>query len=417
MARIIGREIMSRFWNEKRLQNYPRLIFIGIWIAMILNLALHRGWSGGFGGVIGVDFISYYSGGLLYRNEINNLYSIPTQYDIQQAIFQQEAYTGQYNTFISPPYVALQYALFTYLPIGLAFFLWTLLSIGAGLLSVFLIEKYLLPISLKLRLSFFQLCILVFGFPPVVLGLMFGQNHLITFLLLTVVVILSLNKRWLYAGIVLGLLIYKPHLVIGFLIVYLLRKRISALLGFCITSVVLILAVVLQHGIQPFINFMDFINTFVNNHYDLLMVKAAVFTLITSILYTWVQKYINLIMPYWILVTSGLLSLILLIKRVKSAPYTDYILATLSLFIISPHILIYDMLPLVLVIILLANEKPSSRLVILSGIIFVATVTLAILSKYVGIALLGLIPLYLGYLIIRNLVLLPKGGTSEFLLI
>jgi hypothetical protein len=72
---------MQKFWNEKRLRNYPKLFFIGIWITMLLNIFFHHGWSGAFGGVIGVDFISNYASGLQYKEDISNLYSIQSQYE------------------------------------------------------------------------------------------------------------------------------------------------------------------------------------------------------------------------------------------------------------------------------------------------------------------------------------------------
>lgn len=408
---------MSRFWNEKRIQNYPRLIFIGIWIVMIFNILLHQGWSGGFGGVIGVDFISAYSGGIIYRNDIDQLYSIQTQYEIQQGIFQQEAYVGQYNTFVYPPYVGFLYAVFTYLPIQYAILVWTLLSILAGLFSVYLIEKHLIPSNIKSQITFFQLTIILFGFPPTVLGLMFGQTHLITFFLLTVVVVLSQKGHWLPAGLLLGFLIYKPQLVIGFLLLFLLRKRIKALVGFGVTTAVLVAVVFLQHGIQPFINFINFTSVFIANYYELLMFEVGVFTLVTSALYGWIRNYVHSIMPYWIVASSIILGWVFLNKRVKASQYTDYILAILFIFVVSPHVLITDMLPMILIIILLANEKPSPKLVFLSSLLFLFTIIFAILSRYVGISLLGLIPVYLCYLVVRNLVLPPKDNPAELRLV
>jgi hypothetical protein len=408
---------MGRFWNQKRLQNYPRLIFIGLWLVMAINLIFHHGWSGRFGGVIGVDFISSYSSGIQYRTDIKNLYSIQAQYEAQQAIYQQEEFIGQYSTYVSPPYVALLNSLFTFLPFGYAFLGWTILSVAAGLLSVFLIQRYLIPISLDPQLSYFQLFIIIFGFPPLVFGLLFGQNHLITFLLLTGVVIMSLKGRWFSAGLLIGLISYKPHVIIGFLIVFLLRKKLGALIGCALVTGALVGIVIIQHGYTSFVQYFTFLSSLVNNYHDLVMLETTAFALIASATYDLIKNYIPSIIPYWMLCVGFLFGGLLSNKQVKSSPRLDLILATLVLYIISPHLLIYDILPVMLVILLLANEKPSLKLVMLAIITFISPVILAGLSKYVGISLLGLLPIYLCYVVIRNFVFIPKNRPAEFVLI
>jgi hypothetical protein len=55
--------------NAKRLRDYPRLMLFTVWIILGLNILLHQGWKGGFGQIIGGDFIMFYSTGLIYRNE------------------------------------------------------------------------------------------------------------------------------------------------------------------------------------------------------------------------------------------------------------------------------------------------------------------------------------------------------------
>jgi hypothetical protein len=407
---------MGHFWNEKRLKNYPRLIFVGVWIAIGLNLILHRGWSGGFGGVIGVDFISNYASGLQYRFDVKNLYSLQAQYEFQQRIYQQKEYIGQYSIFPSPPYVAFINSFSSLLPFGYAFAIWTFLSIISGLISLYLIEKYLIPTILRRHLTFSQLFILVFGFPPMVFGLMFGQNHLITILLITGILILSIKERWLLVGILLGLLIYKPHLVIGFLIVFLLRRRLKALAGFSLITIVWAGAVVMQHGIAPYLKYFEFTGELLNIPNQTSMLDTTVFALLVSVSHGMVEDFIHSILPYWIFAFSVLLGTIVTTPRVKTSRVTEYILAILFPFIVSPHILIYDILPLLFVIVLWAKDNPSPKLVDISVYTYLSILVLVVLAKLIEISLIGCIPIFLCYLVLRNLVLTNKNPDGTMIL-
>lgn len=63
-------------------------------------------------------------------------------------------------------------------------------------------------------------------------GFQSGQSHTLTMLLTSGVAAAWMRRRRFLAGVLAGALIYKPHLVSGFLILWLARREFRALLGF-----------------------------------------------------------------------------------------------------------------------------------------------------------------------------------------
>src|SRR5512135_303964 len=63
------------FLNKKRLLAYPYLVFIPLWLVTLINVAFSKNWYGLFGGFIGYDFLSFYSGGKLFWTDTANLYN------------------------------------------------------------------------------------------------------------------------------------------------------------------------------------------------------------------------------------------------------------------------------------------------------------------------------------------------------
>ena len=169
--------------NAKRLRDYPRLMFITTWTILALNLIFRHGWLGALKQIIGSDFITLYGAGLAYRTDLAHLYDFTSQAAIQQTLIMHTTLPGV-NPYISPPYVAAVYSLFTYLPLPLALIIWTVLSLFFTLVAVRLLI-YILPDSIKHKLDYWQLLIIILSFFPFIEGFQVGQNHTLTLLLIT----------------------------------------------------------------------------------------------------------------------------------------------------------------------------------------------------------------------------------------
>src|SRR4030065_2496834 len=121
--------------NAKRLRDYPRLMFITVWTILALNLLFRHGWLGALNQIIGSDFITLYAAGLAYRTDLAHLFDFTSQALPPQSLIHPTELLGV-NPFISPPYVAMVYSLFTYIPLPIALILWTLLLLSFTALAV-----------------------------------------------------------------------------------------------------------------------------------------------------------------------------------------------------------------------------------------------------------------------------------------
>lgn len=382
------------FLNETRLRNYPKLFFIAIWGVILINVVFHRGWVGRFGGIIGVDFVCIYSGGWLYQNSIQNLYDIKAQALIQQELFQPTQLGGTVNIFTHTPYAALVYSMMTYIPVVWAFIIWTLCSIFSSGFALLLIYKYILPNQLQNKISPMQLTIVVFSSFPFLIGILSGQSQSFTFLLMTSIAISMMYDRWLLAGVLAGMLIYKPHFIIGYLILWVVWKKYKPILGFSLITLPWIALDIFRHGFQPYQSYLKilaFVTEFAN--------AAGINWEITP--YALIHKFmppgsgtLEILIACLIL---GLASLGLAIysyrNNAKEYRIISIILATFFPYIISPRILLYDLLPITLIVALWSRLKSSKSLLYLIIFLYISPFILPIATKYSGIALLALIPL------------------------
>jgi hypothetical protein len=214
------------FLNRKRLLVYPRLFLIALGIVALLNLVLRDGWDGGIRGIFGFDFLVFYSSGVLYRQDIDQLYDIDRIAQLEESLIAPTSLQGGVNINSYPPYVALLTSAFTGMPFLWAFLLWTALS----LLAIFITSRWLgnrllLPGIKMAGLTSNQLLVILLSFFPLVLGLQNGQNHAFTLFLVTGILIFTIEKKPVPAGLMAGCLIYKPQFVLGFLIVWLIWKE------------------------------------------------------------------------------------------------------------------------------------------------------------------------------------------------
>jgi hypothetical protein len=156
------------FLNQRRLHDYPFLMLITTSIVVFLNLFFHQGWRGGFGQIIGSDFITLYGAGLIVRSDPGSLYDFDTQRIVQENLVAPTTLEG-INPFISPPYVAYAYGLLTLLPLRHAFVVWSCLMILCAFISAFFLSKVIIQFRV---FNFRQLLVITFSFFPFLEGLM-----------------------------------------------------------------------------------------------------------------------------------------------------------------------------------------------------------------------------------------------------
>jgi Glycosyltransferase family 87 len=195
------------------------------------------------------DFVHFYAAGQLTRaGHGSELFNPSEQLAAQRPLSEAVKTRGRPIVYMHPPFEALLFAPFSYLPYVHAFLLWDLVSILA-LLAV--------PILLRRELRVLQdipahlWLLIVFGFFPVFALLLQGQDDAILLLLITLAYLELRRKADFRAGGWLGLALIRPQFVLP-LIFILLASGPGVAAGFAVTGLGLGILTVLIFG-WPFL--------------------------------------------------------------------------------------------------------------------------------------------------------------------
>jgi hypothetical protein len=206
-----------------------RLAGAAVWLVWLISLAL-GGWRHDFvGHRLGADHVQYYVvGQLVNEGQAEKVYDLPTT-TARQAEVGGERWEGVLP-FRYPPFYALCFAATSRLPYEASWLVWTV----ASLLALVLAGRLLgVPAATWIG---WALC-----FYPVFAAVSFGQNSLFSLFLLSAAFALWSAERPFAAGLVAGLLLYKPPILVGVGVLWLLDLRRSwrALLGLSVTGIAL----------------------------------------------------------------------------------------------------------------------------------------------------------------------------------
>lgn len=201
---------------------YAFIIAGAMWLSWTVSVLLGPGNFDLAGQAVGADFTQYYSAGHTVRSgQSAHLYDPPYQQAVEHRLVGPEL--QGFHAFVNPPFFAWVFALLSYLPYQLAFVLWSALGLTGlffALRAAGLDPRKTLPWAL----TFF----------PVFAAVSFGQNSLLSLALLAATYVLWRARRLVLAGLVLSLLLYKPQLVLGVLLLWGLgwRRDWRSLMGF-----------------------------------------------------------------------------------------------------------------------------------------------------------------------------------------
>lgn len=403
-----AREKILRFLTPPRLRDYPRLILAAFSVVAVLNLLLRQGWEGGIYGIIGFDFLAFYSSGLLYWKDASSLYDFDTLARLQQALIAPTSLGGGVNIFSYPPYVALTFSLFNFLPLGWGYALWTGLSLLAVGISARWMAYHIVPETLRQNgLTWGQLTVLILAFFPTLFGLQNGQNQSITLLLLTGMVIFSIQRRWSLAGLLAGLLIYKPQFVLGFLILWLAWRQYRPLVSFAAIAAAWAGLAFLISGPKPYLRYLETIPQLLTMPFGVARgLEVSLPALAATILGPQRLNWITLLTQALLL--AGTLALGWIGWRLQKRPQHDetpaYIAAVLYPFLVSPHALIYDLILVALILVLWTRFGPCEDLLLGAILLYLVVYVLLPLAQYTQVALLSLIPIGLALALGHHLV-------------
>jgi alpha-1,2-mannosyltransferase len=212
---------LDRILTARRL-TYAWIAGVVLWFAWLASILLGPGNMDLAGQVVGTDYIQFYTAGVTLRQgESANLYNFATQSQLEQTIA-GPALTS-YHAFITPPFLAWLYVPFSFLPYTWSFMVWSFLGLLFLWISIKLLASARPLKSYLWSLTWF----------PIFAAISFGQNSLLSLLLFSLTYWLWKKENYLMAGLVSSLLLFKPQLVLGVGLLWLLewRKGWKSLLG------------------------------------------------------------------------------------------------------------------------------------------------------------------------------------------
>src|ERR1700676_4586977 len=197
---------------------------------------------------LGTDFSNVYAAGTyVLDGNANAAFDPPQQFAREQAIFGQAT---QFYGWHYPPFFLFVAAALAWLPYGLALTVWQGVTLGLYLLVIRAIvvtpDRQSSAADLSL-LGRGEWLLLALAFPAVLINVGHGQNGLLTAALLGGALIV-LARRPLLAGILLGLLVYKPQYGVMIPIVLAVSGRWRSFAAAAVTVVLLTIATTLTFG-------------------------------------------------------------------------------------------------------------------------------------------------------------------------
>jgi hypothetical protein len=189
--------------------------------------------------MIGHDFLAFFSAGELARTgQFDKLYDLTTIKQLESAAGKTAGFTSGFGPWWNPPFAAWAFAPFSVLPFPTALRVWVALGAAMLLASIALLAR-MIPGPRDWR-NWWLLVLLVLASNPAMAVFTHAQNTFLTLLILTLTVTFWRARRAFIAGLVAGLLLYKPQhaAIIAAVLCFSLGWR--ALIGFGTTVLVLV---------------------------------------------------------------------------------------------------------------------------------------------------------------------------------
>ncbi|MCX7691111.1 glycosyltransferase family 87 protein [Thermoflexus sp.] len=339
-------------WLTPARLRYAWIAGAALWGGWLLSLLLGQNHLDRTGQVIGTDYLQFYAAGWMIRHgQAARLYDPEAQLAAERMII--GPHLPSYHAFLNPPFFALLFVPFSLLPYELSFALWSLLQVMLLALSLR---------ALRSGHSFWKSMGWALTFLPVFASVSFGQNGLLSLALLTGVWRLWRKGHDLAAGGAAGLLLYKPHLLLGLLALWMVEgpRGRRAFLGFLLMGAALFVLslAVLPEATWAYLSFAGAV------YPDLPSWKAFPLWHLHSLRGFW-----RLLLPWWPRLADLLAALAALVGviavfrfwRSHRDPGLRFALAVALTLWLTPHAMIYDWAILILPAAILEEALPSKR--------------------------------------------------------
>ncbi len=250
MASFIELLRCGAWLTRERIRLVALAVLAASLIAVGYLVGTAQGLNDAWGRPLGTDFSSFYAAGTLVRDGLPTApYDIAAQYARERAIF---GTATQFFSFQYPPFFLLLAAALAPMPYLLAFAVWqgvTLVLYLWAMRSILLIQPWPGPHDDRER-SFAGdnlWLLLALAYPAVFVNFCHGQNGFLTASLFGLALV-SLDRRPLIAGLLFGLLAYKPQFGLMIPLVLLATGRWRVIAAAAATIAALALITLLAFG-------------------------------------------------------------------------------------------------------------------------------------------------------------------------
>lgn len=210
------------------------------------------------------DFTIFYTAAHMIRDgNAHRLYDLGLQAQVQQEILAPygRTFADGLLPYNYPPFFAVVFIPFSFLPFAWAFHLWNIANVALILASV----KLLLHQQGRRSVTdFLAAGLVVFAFFPVFRGLLNGQSSFLALFTLTLTYLALKRNRSYFAGVALALGLIKPQLVIPIAAFMLYRRRWRMLLAFSVTSTALLIISWVTAGTSGMLSYVDLVGRMSN---------------------------------------------------------------------------------------------------------------------------------------------------------
>jgi len=337
---------------NRRRQNYAWIAGAALWGTWLLSIVLGSQNVDLAGQIIGTDYLEFYAAGTTVRQgESARLYDMAYQAQLQQTIIGPQL-RGYYG-FITPPFLAWLFVPFSALSYLWSFALWSVLGLIALGISLRLLGAPQPGRAALWSLTWF----------PVFATISFGQNSLLSVLILSLVYYLWRTDRQLAAGLAASCLLYKPQLLIGILLLWLAtrKKRGVALIGL-VTGGCILAALSFWQMPEASREYVIFVRTVLPALPD--WQQYPLWHLHT------VWGFWRMLLPearplanglYAVITTAGIAGFVYVCRQLETRPALQFASAICLTLWITPHAMIYDWAVLLIPAVILWRETPELR--------------------------------------------------------
>ena len=311
------------------------------------------------------DFSQFYAGATIVRDGSGqNLYTYELQENVQKELYSTaENRTGPV-LYYHPAFEILIFVPLTYTSYSRAYFGWVLINLSI----LVAISLLLFPYLANLRPVFgINVVLSLFAFFPIFNAIYHGQDSIVLLLLFASAFMSLKRDRPFLAGIFLGLGLFRFHIVVPFMLLFVVRKQWKVIRGFFVTGVLVVGASVLVTGWQGSIKYVSLlfeINQNLTNqaHQVRFALYPRAMANLRGLLYTLFAGHLTDIA---IAIISLLFSLLVLLwfyvyltKRgsAEADINLEFSLGIVVMLLVGFHVHLYDWSLLMLPILLLSNR-------------------------------------------------------------